>query len=97
MAAFMKEMCEGFRDIRSDIATNNAKMDNINSNVETLEKLSKSNEKKARKDIDNVREEISENQETIEKNVTSNVIESLKPKITDMQSFVSCNIRRIVK
>lgn len=97
MAAFMKEMREGFRDIRSDIATNNAKMDNINSNVETLEKLSKSNEKKARKDIDNVREEISENQETIEKNVTSNVIESLKPKITDMQSFVSCNIRRIVK
>lgn len=52
MATFIKEMREGLYDIRGDIATNNIKMDNLNTKIETLEKQNKSNEKKTRKDID---------------------------------------------
>ena len=47
--------------------------------------------------MDSLRKEIKENKETIEKTMKDNVIESLKPKIQDMQSFVSSHIRWIVK
>merc|ERR1712081_15110 len=46
LSSLMKEMRASFREIKGDITKTNTKMDTINSNIDTMEKHSKENEKK---------------------------------------------------
>merc|ERR1711954_519823 len=79
------------------IKRNTTKVDNLGEKFERPEKAQKKNKKDQKKKFENIRKEMLDNKKNIEENVTKAVVETLKPKIANIQTQVNMDIRCIVK
>merc|ERR1711954_34353 len=92
LAKILKTISADIKEMKGELKSNNEKMDNVSKKISKLEIKSKENNEKYErrfKEIkDGFREEIRENNEELEENISKSVIETLKQKISAMQEQI---------
>merc|ERR1712098_302784 len=91
----MERMEENFKDIKEQIRYSNIKVDKLGEKIERIEKAKKKNEKEQKKEFETIRKEMQESKTLIEENVTKAVVETLKRKITNIQSQVNLELEKL--
>merc|ERR1711954_242212 len=92
LAKILKTISTDIKEIKGDLKTNSEKMDNMSKKISKLEIKNKENKEKHERRYkemqDTLRQEIKENNDNLEANISKNVIEMLKPKITAMHEYI---------
>merc|ERR1711954_607059 len=102
IAKMLKLISSDIKEMKGELRTNNEKIDNMNKKITKLELRAKENEDKTErrfKDIQqNLKEEIKENNATLEETISKSIIDTLKPKISAMHNHsVETDLIQIVR
>merc|ERR1711954_147759 len=97
IAKMLKKMMSDLSEIKSDVKTNNTKIDGLTQKVEDLETKNKITDEKNENKFKEIREEIA----NVEVNVTTKLMSEITPSLenmrTEIQTATSQDIRRIVQ
>merc|ERR1711954_342075 len=102
IAKMLKMISKNIKDVKGELRTSNEKMENMSKKLNKLEICTKTNEDKTYRKYneiqENLKNQIKENNASLEETISRNVIDTLKPKITAMHSHIVENdLRRIVQ
>merc|ERR1711954_448987 len=90
-------MMSDLAEIKTDVKSNNSKIDSLTTKVEDLETKNKNIEEKSENSLKEIRQEIVQ----VEENVTTKLMAQIKPSLEDMKSEVqnaACqDLRRLVQ
>merc|ERR1711954_62971 len=93
----MKKMMADLSEIKTDVKSNNNKIDGLTNQVKEIENKQKLNEEKNKDQIEEIRKEIAE----FETNVTTKLMSEINPSLekmkTEIQAASNLDIRRIVQ
>merc|ERR1712081_39887 len=102
LSKMMKIMMKDIKEVKGEIKSNGEKMENMNKKLSKLEIRTKTNEEKYEKKFQDIqvdfKNQIKENNASLEESISKKIIESLKLKITAMHShIVETDLERIVE
>merc|ERR1711954_277770 len=97
IAKMLKKMMSDLSEIKSDVKTNNTKIDGLTQKVEDLETKNKITDEKNENKFKEIREEIA----NVEANVTTKLMSEITPSLekmkTEIQTASNQDLRRIVQ
>merc|ERR1711954_42662 len=98
------EMKSDLKDLKTDIRLNNKQIDlnnkkinNVNIKIDAMKNQMKINEEETDRKFEDIRKEIKETNEALEKNVTESVIETVKPRIREIEVSSKIDLRKIIQ
>merc|ERR1711954_286567 len=102
IAKMLKNISKDIKEVKSEMKTSNERVENMSKKISKLELRAKTNEEKTEKKLVEIQESVSnqikENNESLHESISKSIIESLKPKISAMQShIVETDLKRIVE
>merc|ERR1712112_355463 len=97
IAKMLKKMMADLSEIKTDVKTNNNKIDDLSNKVEDLETKHKTSEERNQNQFKEIRQEIA----NVEVNVTTKLMTEITPSLenmrTELQTAASNDLRRIVQ
>merc|ERR1711954_538116 len=100
----LMEMKTDMKDLKADIWLNNKQIDSNNKKIDTLdvkigpmEGRIRENEIETEKKFENIRKEIRDSNTQMEENATEIVVETLKPKIREIEKNAKSGLRKLIK
>merc|ERR1711954_372416 len=85
-AALLREMRDDIKDIKSDNRDIKHNMQQMNTKIVTIETKQKENEEKTATELQEIRTEMRNNQETLQDTITANVISQINPIVNEKQT-----------
>merc|ERR1711954_579641 len=102
IAKMLKILSKDIKEVKDEMKTSNERVENMSKKLNKLEVRMKTNDKKTERKLNETQEsfknQIRENNASLEETISKNIIDSLKPKISAMHSHIVENdLKRIVE